>query len=85
MGIVACPLLLFPMRRRDFLTQTILAPAALSAYTQHPPRGAPQKVILVGGGLAGLSTAHELTQSGHEVTILEARTRAGGGVRWRED
>jgi monoamine oxidase len=39
-----------------------------------------QRVIVVGAGLAGLSAAYELTQAGHNVIILEARTRAGGRV-----
>jgi len=37
-------------------------------------------VIVIGAGLAGLSSAYELTQAGHEVTVLEARTRSGGRV-----
>jgi monoamine oxidase len=39
-----------------------------------------KKVIVIGAGLAGLSAAFELTQTGHDVTILEARTRSGGRV-----
>jgi len=35
---------------------------------------------VIGAGLAGLSTAFELTQAGHNVTVLEARTRPGGRV-----
>lgn len=44
------------------------------------PRPA-QRVIVIGAGLAGRSAAHELTQAGHNVTVLEATMRPGGRVR----
>ncbi|WP_227430365.1 flavin monoamine oxidase family protein [Psychrobacter sp. I-STPA6b] len=39
-----------------------------------------QSVIVVGGGLAGLTTAYELGEQGYHVTLLEARNRLGGRV-----
>ena len=36
------------------------------------------KVIIVGAGLTGLATAHELNKSGHQVTLLEASDKPGG-------
>lgn len=37
-----------------------------------------KKIIILGGGLAGLTCAYELTKLGYVCTILEARQRAGG-------
>lgn len=37
-----------------------------------------KKVAVIGGGPAGLSCAHKLTEFGHEVTVFEANKTAGG-------
>ncbi|MEO9338174.1 NAD(P)-dependent oxidoreductase [Mesorhizobium sp. SB112] len=37
-----------------------------------------KKIAVVGAGPAGLAAAHRLAKHGHEVTILEARSKAGG-------
>ena len=39
------------------------------------------KITVVGGGLAGLSAALELVDTGHEVTLYEARPTLGGAVQ----
>jgi monoamine oxidase len=36
------------------------------------------KVVILGGGIAGLVTAHEMTKLGYQCTVLEARDRVGG-------
>lgn len=82
------------LRRRTFLQSCISGAAAISAFqfnasgahlasleTPLERKGASKKVIVVGAGLAGLSAAYELTQAGHEVTVLEVRLQPGGRVR----
>jgi monoamine oxidase len=39
-----------------------------------------KKIIVAGGGIAGLCCAYELVKSGHEVMVLEAQGRSGGSV-----
>jgi monoamine oxidase len=76
------------MNRRDFLMQSTLATAfahpsmkaAAFNLSKLDRKGAAKKVIVIGAGLAGLSAAYELLNAGHEVSILEARARAGGRV-----
>lgn len=40
----------------------------------------PKSVVIIGGGVAGLSAANELLQNGCTVTVLEAKDRFGGRI-----
>jgi monoamine oxidase len=54
-------------------------PAAYAGPPQLQPRsGAGKRVIVLGAGMAGLAAAYELAKAGYSLTILEARSRAGG-------
>src|SRR4051794_16057467 len=41
----------------------------------------PKRVLVLGGGVAGLSAAHELVERGFEVEVHEAKPVAGGKAR----
>ena len=74
-----------PITRRQFLRRSAIAVAAAGlnptgAVGAIVLRGPARKVLILGAGMAGLVAAYELTKLGHDVTILEARTRPGGRV-----
>lgn len=67
--------------RRQFLRRSALAVAGVGLV---PPglvvKGPAKKVLILGAGMAGLAAGYELSELGHDITILEARTRPGGRV-----
>lgn len=48
----------------------------MSVHTTVPP----ERIIVIGAGLAGLAAADELVQAGHDVIVFEARSYPGGRV-----
>jgi len=40
-----------------------------------------KKVVILGGGVAGMSAAHELAERGFDVAVYEARNLPGGKAR----
>ncbi|MDB5395970.1 MAG: amine oxidase [Rhodospirillales bacterium] len=57
-----------------------LIPTGAQAAALALPAGAGKgiKVVILGGGVAGLTAAYELGKAGYQCTILEARERTGG-------
>jgi monoamine oxidase len=44
-----------------------------------------KRVIVMGGGVAGLVTAYELARAGHDPIVLEAQNRLGGRIKTLRD
>jgi monoamine oxidase len=72
------------MNRRHFLRSSGALSAATLIANPQPIEAARlkkgERVLILGAGLAGLAAAYYLTRKGVPVTVLEARTRAGGRV-----
>ncbi|MCA0757427.1 FAD-dependent oxidoreductase [Paenibacillus sp. N4] len=69
-------------------TLGLLSPETLKAADYVPPdknelsmsKRNGKKVVILGAGIAGLTSAYELGQAGYDCTILEARARSGGRI-----
>ncbi len=70
--------------RRDLLLTSASLSIALP-QTDRRVTNRPKRVIIAGGGIAGLCCGYELSKRGHEVTVLEASGTVGGHVRTVRD
>ncbi|HEX3187788.1 MAG TPA: FAD-dependent oxidoreductase [Pyrinomonadaceae bacterium] len=69
------------LTRRQFLRRGALAVASVGlAPSRVVLQGPAKKVLILGAGMAGLVAGYELSKLGHDVTLLEARSRPGGRV-----
>jgi len=70
------------LTRREFISTTAAATAGVlvSRHVFGADILTKPRVVILGAGLAGLAAANLLRQRGHEVTVLEARSRIGGRV-----
>ena len=71
------------INRRKFLRESILATTGAlvaSKFSLAQVGVKPQRILIIGAGIAGLAAAYELGKLGHDVEILEARPRVGGRI-----
>jgi D-amino-acid dehydrogenase len=40
------------------------------------------RIVVLGGGVVGVTTAYQLQRDGHEVVILEGRGEVAAGASW---
>lgn len=78
------------INRRQFIQRSAIAAAGVSlaqsgAFASIAINPAPKKIVIIGAGMAGLVAGYELSQLGHDVSILEAQARAGGRVQTLRD
>lgn len=87
------------LKRRNFITNTLKAGVAAALLkmeaSEAKPREAgverrskstkPKKIVVGGGGIAGMCCAYELMKLGHDVVVLEASGRHGGHVYTARD
>ena len=62
-------------RLQRFATDALMAPDG-HPYERATPTG--RRIAVVGAGPAGLACAHRLAWKGHDVTLFDARAKAGG-------
>ena len=73
------------MDRRKFLKHSSLFTLSLGAAWPRTLRAAaPERVLVIGAGMAGAGAANRLAAAGYNVTILEGRDRIGGRT-WSDD
>ena len=54
----------------------------ISETADHLPRKLPLKLAIVGGGPAGMTAAFDLARAGHQVSVYESQSHAGGMTRY---
>jgi dihydropyrimidine dehydrogenase (NAD+) subunit PreT len=63
-------------RLQRYAVDRLLASADNQIFERAPASG--RRVAVIGAGPAGLACAHALARAGHEVTLFDARPKAGG-------
>jgi 2,4-dienoyl-CoA reductase-like NADH-dependent reductase (Old Yellow Enzyme family) len=84
-GCISCNQMCWGRRSRDYWISCLVNPAAGRELEwggdRFEPVESPRRVLVVGGGPAGLEAARVAAERGHRVTLAEASPRLGGAFR----
>ena len=84
-GCLSCNQMCWGRRSRDYWISCVINPSAGREWEwggdRFTPAERPKRVLVVGGGPAGLEAARVAAERGHRVTLVEASDRLGGQFR----
>jgi len=84
-GCISCNQMCWGRRYRDYWISCLVNPSAGREFEwggdRFTPAERPRKVLVVGGGPAGLEAARVAAERGHRVTLAEASHQLGGRFR----
>jgi 2,4-dienoyl-CoA reductase-like NADH-dependent reductase (Old Yellow Enzyme family) len=79
---LSCNQMCWGRRYRDYWISCLINPSAGREFEwggdRFTPAAKPRKILVVGGGVAGLEAARVAAERGHQVTLVEASSRLGG-------
>jgi pyruvate/2-oxoglutarate dehydrogenase complex dihydrolipoamide dehydrogenase (E3) component len=82
---LSCNQMCWGRRYRDYWISCVINPSAGREFEwggdRFLPAVTPKKVLIVGGGVAGLEAARVAAERGHQVTLAEASDKLGGQFR----
>ena len=84
-GCISCNQMCWGRRSRDYWISCLINPSAGREFEwggdRFAPAAKPRRVLVVGGGPAGLGRARAAAERGHQVTLAEASGELGGQFR----
>lgn len=82
---ISCNQLCWGRRSRDYWISCLVNPSAGREFEwggdRFAPADRPRRILVVGGGVAGMEAARVAAQRGHRVTLVERDSRLGGLFR----
>jgi NADPH-dependent 2,4-dienoyl-CoA reductase/sulfur reductase-like enzyme len=82
---LSCNQMCWGRRYRDYWISCLINPSAGREFEwggdRFVPAERPKRILVVGGGVAGLEAARVAAERGHQVTLAEASPRLGGQFR----